>query len=126
MPFVRIDLVRGKSAEYRSAIGEVIYDAMIDILKAPVDDRFQIFNELAPENHVADERYLGIGRTKDCVFIQMFLLPTRTIEQKKAFYKAVADGLHNRLGLRREDVFICLVAVPKEDWSFGNGEAQYA
>ena len=28
--------------------------------------------------------------------------------------------------LRREDVLISLVEVRKEDWSFGNGEAQYA
>jgi phenylpyruvate tautomerase PptA (4-oxalocrotonate tautomerase family) len=37
----------------------------------------------------------------------------------------VADGLHDRLGQRREDVFIGLVEVPRENWSFGNGEAQY-
>ncbi len=45
---------------------------------------------------------------------------------KKAFYAAVADGLHERVGLRREDVVIGLVEVKKENWSFGNGEAQYA
>jgi hypothetical protein len=27
----------------------------------------------------------------------------------------VADGLHERLGLRREDVFTSLVEVPKEN-----------
>jgi hypothetical protein len=36
------------------------------------------------------------------------------------------DGLHERLGLRREDVVMNLVEVKKENWSFGNGEAQYA
>jgi hypothetical protein len=30
------------------------------------------------------------------------------------------------LGHRREDVFIGLVEVARENWSFGNGEAQYA
>jgi hypothetical protein len=29
-------------------------------------------------------------------------------------------------GRRREDAFINLVEVTKENWSFGNGEAQYA
>ena len=37
----------------------------------------------------------------------------------------MADGLHDGLKLRREDVFINLVEVVKENWSFGNGEAQY-
>jgi phenylpyruvate tautomerase PptA (4-oxalocrotonate tautomerase family) len=70
--------------------------------------------------------YLGIHRSKDCVFIQVTLNAGRTVNQKSAFYKAIADGLHERLGLRREDVFISLVEVSKENWSFGNGEAQYA
>jgi 4-oxalocrotonate tautomerase len=126
MPLARIDLVAGKSADYRRAIGDVIYEAIVEILKAPKDDRFQIFTEHAPDCHIADEGYLGIRRTKDCVFIQLFLNQGRTVEQKKSFYKAVADGLHERLGMRREDVFIGLVEVPKENWSFGNGEAQYA
>ena len=126
MPLARIDLVRGKPAEYRRTIGDVVYEAMVETLKAPQDDRFQLISEYAPENHIADENYLGIKRTADTVFVQLTLNAWRTIEQKKAFYKAVADGLHARLGLRREDVFINLVEVAKENWSFGNGEAQYA
>jgi 4-oxalocrotonate tautomerase len=126
MPLARIDLVAGKSAEYRRTIGDVIYDAIIEILKAPKDDRFQIFTEHAPDCQVVDENYLGIKRTKDCIIIQLFLNQGRTVDQKKRFYKAVADGLHARLGVRREDVFIGLVEVTNENWSFGNGEAQYA
>jgi len=60
------------------------------------------------------------------VMIQVFLNEGRTTELKKAFYRAIADGLHQRLGLRKQDVFITLVEVKKENWSFGNGEAQYA
>lgn len=126
MPFARIDLVRGKSSEYKRTISDVVYDAMVEILKAPVDDRFQVITDRPPEGHIADENYLGIKRTADCVFIQLTLNSGRTIEQKKGFYKAVADGLHERLGIRREDVFISLVEVAKENWSFGNGAAQYA
>ncbi len=126
MPLVRIDLVEGKSKEFRRAVGDVIYEAMVDVLKAPVDDRFQIVSQHSPEDHIADEHYLDLQRTKDCIFIQMFLLPGRSVEQKRKFYKAVADGLHQRLGHRREDIFIGLVEVARENWSFGNGEAQYA
>ncbi len=45
---------------------------------------------------------------------------------KQAFYKALADGLHQRAGIRREDIVVSLVEVKKENWSFGNGIAQYA
>jgi 4-oxalocrotonate tautomerase len=125
MPLARIDLVRGKSADYKRTIGDVVYEAIVDILKAPVNDRFQVITEHAPESHIADEGYLGIKRTQDCVFIQLTLNVGRTVEQKKEFYKAVADSLHERLCLRREDVFVNLVEVAKENWSFGNGVAQY-
>src|SRR6202030_1785400 len=126
MPLVRIDLVQGKSAEYRRAIGGVVYEAMVDVLKAPKDDRFQVITEYPADALIADENYLGIRRTQDCIFIQLTLNAGRTVEQKKAFYKAVADTLHARLGLRPEDVFINLIEVQKENWYFGIGIAQYA
>jgi 4-oxalocrotonate tautomerase len=126
MPIARVDLVQGKSADYRKAISEVVYDAMIKTINVPKDDRFQVITEHPAEGMVFDPNYLGIQRTADCIFIQVTLNEGRTVEMKRAFYKAIADGLHDRLMLRREDVVINLVEVKKENWSFGNGEAQYA
>jgi phenylpyruvate tautomerase PptA (4-oxalocrotonate tautomerase family) len=126
MPLARIELAQGKSVEYRRTIGEVVYDAMVETLKAPKDDRFQIITEHAADNFIIDPNYLGIQRSKDCVIIQLTLNEGRTLDQKRAFYKAVASGLHQRLSLRPQDVFINLVEVKKENWSFGDGEAQYA
>jgi len=126
MPFVRIHLAAGKSADYRRAVGDVVYDAMINTINVPKNDRFQVITEHAPENYILDPTYPGIQRSSDCVIIQITLNEGRTVEQKKVFYKAIADGLHERVKLRREDVFIGLIEVRKENWSFGNGEAQYA
>lgn len=126
MPLVRIDLVAGKPADYRAAIGDTVYEAMTTALAVPANDRFQVISEHEDADLVVDPTYLGIGRSRDAVLIQVTLNDGRAVETKQAFYKAVADGLHERLGLRREDVFISLVEVRKENWSFGNGEAQYA
>jgi 4-oxalocrotonate tautomerase len=126
VPLARIDLAEGQSAEYRRTIGEVVYDAMIEILNVPEDDRFQVISEHAAGDFIFDSNYLGVQRSKNCVFIQVTLNAGRTLDQKSAFYKAIADGLHERLSLRREDVFINLIEVSKENWSFGNGQAQYA
>ena len=122
MPLARIDLAEGKTADYRRTIGEVVYDAQVEVLKAPKDDRFQVITEHPARDCIFDPSYLGIQRSKDCVFIQVTLNAGRTVDQKRAFYKAIADGLHERLSLRREDAFISLVEVSKENWSFGNGE----
>lgn len=126
MPFVRIDLAVGKPAEYRRTLGDVVYDAMRSSIDVPENDRFQVITEHPPHELVIDPGYFGIARTADCVLIQVTMAEGRPVEKKKAFYKAIADGLHERLGLRREDVFIQLVEVKKENWSFGNGMAQYA
>jgi 4-oxalocrotonate tautomerase len=126
MPLVRIDLVEGKGAAYGRTVGEVVYEAMIATINVPTNDRFQIISEHPAEALVFDPGYLGIQRSEDCLCIQVTLNEGRTVDQKRAFYKAIADGLAARLGLRREDVVISLVEVRKENWSFGNGEAQYA
>jgi 4-oxalocrotonate tautomerase len=126
MPLARIDLVEGKSASYRRTITDVVYEGVIGPLKAPKGDRFQVVTEHPENDFIADPDYLDIRRTRDCVFIQVTMNEGRTLEQKTQFFKAVADGLHARLGLRREDVFINLIEVKKENWSFGNGIAQYA
>jgi 4-oxalocrotonate tautomerase len=126
MPLVRIDLRKGKSPEYQTTIGQVVYQAMVDVLGVPVNDRFQVITEHSSDSLIFDPSYLGIQRSEHCVFIQITLNGGRTVEQKQQFYKAVADGLHQSLRLRLEDVLINLVEVAKENWSFGNGIAQYA
>ena len=122
MPFARIDLAQGKTSEYRSTVGDVVYEGIVDILKAPDGDRFMVINEHAPENFFFDPHFLGIERSPDLIYIQVTSTVGNTKEQKLAFFRHVADGLNRRLRVRREDVFISLVFVAREDWSFGNGE----
>jgi 4-oxalocrotonate tautomerase len=126
MPLARIDIPYGRTSDYRSAIGDVVYLAMTEMLAVPKDDRFQVITEHDGNHLVIDPTYLGITRTADAIIIQVTLADGRTVEQKKAFYKAVADGLNQRIGLRKEDVFINLVEVKRENWSLGNGIAQFA
>ena len=126
MPLVRIDLAEGQSAEYRSAVADEVYKAMTTTMNVPANDRFMVVNEHKPGDFIADPTYLGIERSPQCVIVQLTLNAGRDLAIKKAFYKALSEGLHARVGLRREDLFISLVEVPKENWSFGNGEAQYA
>ena len=125
MPLVRIDLRKGKDTTYREEIGLIVHEALISV-GVPTDDHFQVISEHEPPNLVFDPAYLGIRRSEDLVMIQITWNEGRTVEQKKALYKAIADGLAGKPGLRREDVFVSLVEVKKENWSFGNGIAQYA
>jgi 4-oxalocrotonate tautomerase len=128
MPLVRIDLLEGKPGEYRAQLGQIVYQAMMETLNVPKDDNFQVITEHSKSEggFRFDPGYLGISRSDNCIFLQITLNSGRSVEMKQRFYKAVADGLHEALKLRREDVLINLVEVVKENWSFGNGEAQYA
>jgi 4-oxalocrotonate tautomerase len=125
MPLVRIDLRRGKDAAYRTALGRAVHDALVGI-GVPADDRFQVIAEHEPEGLVYDAHYLGIERSDDIVIVQITFNDTRTPEQKKALYKAIAENLGKSPGVKPGDVFVNLVEVKKENWSFGNGIAQYA
>ena len=126
MPLVRIDLARGKPAEFRKTLGEIIYRAMRETINVPENDKFQIFNEHSPEDLNIADNYLGNTYSKDMLIIQITMNAGRTVEMKKAFFKRIADDIHTQLKLRKDDVFINLVECVKENWSFGGGIAQYA
>jgi phenylpyruvate tautomerase PptA (4-oxalocrotonate tautomerase family) len=126
MPLVRVSLRRGKPATYRKAILDGIYRAMRSAFDVPDEDRFMVISEHDEADFSFSKSYLGIPRSDDLVIIQITANNTRTVEQKKAFYRQIADNLAADPGVRGEDVFINLVEVLPENWSFGNGVAQYA
>ncbi|CAB3801707.1 hypothetical protein LMG28614_05469 [Paraburkholderia ultramafica] len=126
MPLTRIALRAGKPSEYRKALTESIQRSLVETFNVPKDDIFMLITEHEAGNFVYDRQYLNVGRSDDLVLIQITLNNTRTLDQKKTLYKRMADELAKSPGLRREDVFISLVEVEKENWSFGNGIAQYA
>jgi phenylpyruvate tautomerase PptA (4-oxalocrotonate tautomerase family) len=126
MPLVRVSLRRGKSDDHKKAIGDGVYRAMIEVFNVPEEDRFVVVSEHSESEFQFSKTYLDIARSDDLVIIQITANNTRTVEQKKAFFARIADLLSVNPGLRKEDVFISLVDVPKENWSFGNGIAQYA
>lgn len=126
MPFTQISLRKGKSLEYRRALMEEIYLAMRESITIPENDRFATVTELEGGNFNHSGDYLGISRTDDIVYIQITLNRGRTTDQKKVLYATIAERLNANLGIRKEDVVISLLEVSPEDWSLGNGEAQYA
>ena len=113
------------SGRRRFAEGQDFQDATPRIVSF-VQWRFQVITEHDLTSLVYDPDYLGIHRTDGIVIIQVTLNDGRSLELKKAFYSRVAALLKEEVSIRPENVFINLVEVPKENWSFGNGEAQYA
>ena len=125
MPLVRISLLKGKSREHIRAISDGVHQALVEAYNAPPQDRFQLIHQHEPDELVFDADYLGIHRTDDVVFIHIVAGNWRDTATKKALYKAIADRLAERPGLRREDVQVILSSNARDEWSFGNGVASY-
>jgi 4-oxalocrotonate tautomerase family enzyme len=126
MPLVRVALRRGKSHDYKKAIGDGVYRAMREAFNIPEEDRFVVVSEHSESEFQFSRTYLDIARSDNLVIIQITANNGRTVEQKKALFARIAELLAEEPGLRKEDVFVNLVEVAKENWSFGNGVAQYA
>ena len=126
MPLIHISLRAGKPEPYRQAIFDGIYGAMRETFNVPEDDQFMTITEHDAANFRYGASYLGIARSDNLVFIEIIASNTRTLEQKKALFRRIAELLGEGPGIRPEDVFVGLVEVAKENWSLGNGLAQYA
>jgi 4-oxalocrotonate tautomerase len=126
MPLTRVFLLKGKPPEYRQAILDGLYQAMREAFDVPEDDRFMLIEEYDKSNFVYGESYLGIRRDDDLLIIQITVNNTRGPDKKKALYARIAELVARNPGIRPENILVSLLEVPKENWSFGNGIAQYA
>jgi phenylpyruvate tautomerase PptA (4-oxalocrotonate tautomerase family) len=125
MPLVRISLREGKSEEYRKALGDGVHQAMLEAIDAPAQDRFQIITEHSANDLIYDPSYLGIERSDDLVMVQITLSAGRKPSQKRKLLQRTTEILAKNPGVRPQDVMINLVETAWENWSFGNGDAQY-
>jgi 4-oxalocrotonate tautomerase len=126
MPLVRIDLSKKHPEGFAQQVGEIVYEVMTAQINVPKDDKFQVITKHDSSELVMPKSYLGIEYSEDIIFIQVTLNEGRNTEMKKKFYKAICNGLVEKLKVRPQDIVINLVEVNKENWSFGNGEMQYA
>jgi 4-oxalocrotonate tautomerase len=126
MPLVRIALREGKSEQFQKAVADGVHQAMVEAIDAPAQDRFQIVTEHSVTGLIYDPSYLGIERNDDIVIVQITLSTGRKLAQKRKLYQRMAEILGKNAGLRPQNLVINLVEVAWENWSFGNGEAQYA
>jgi phenylpyruvate tautomerase PptA (4-oxalocrotonate tautomerase family) len=127
MPLARIDLSKDAPAERIRVISEAVYNAMVEVANVPVHDKFQVVTRHAADEIIyPKEGYLGLSYTAGLIIIQVTWVGGRSVDVKKKFYRRVADEIHEKAQVRKEDIWINLVDSAREDWSFGNGEMQYA
>jgi len=127
MPLARIDLSKDAPPERVRVVSEAIYHAMVEVANVPLHDKFQVVTRHAPDEIIyPEEGYLGLNYTRDLIIIQITWVSGRSVDVKKKFFRRIADEIHEKAHVRKEDIWINLVDTNREDWSFGDGEMQYA
>lgn len=115
MPLIYVSLRKGTTPSHRKAISQGIQRGMIDVLKIPLDDYFQVTHELDAENMVYDPNFFGVPRGPNAVMIQLFF-NHRPAALKAALFEAIADNLVREPGFRREDIFMSISETTFENW----------
>jgi phenylpyruvate tautomerase PptA (4-oxalocrotonate tautomerase family) len=124
MPYVRISMTQGRSAETVRRIADGVHRALVASFNVPPDDRFQAIHQHAPGELIFDPGYFGVSRTSDYMLIAITVGKPRSKEVKQATYRRIVEELKVSAGVRPEDVMIVISTSQPEDWSFGAGEAQ--
>ncbi|WP_295779630.1 tautomerase family protein [uncultured Microbacterium sp.] len=125
MPLIAIDVIRGHydPTQLRTLM-DAVQDAVVSAFDVPETDRYQILTQHEPFELVALDTGLGIERTEGLVMVRV-TSKARPDEAKTALYRALADTLHERVGVAGSDLVVSIVDNGDADWSFGHGVAQF-
>lgn len=123
MPLIHVHLIEGKSAKYIKAVRDGIHTALMRAWNIPHHDRFQLVSEYKKEHFHFDNTIWGVERSDDLIAIYITSI-SRSAEMKQKLYAELVKVLGENPKVRKEDVFVTIVTVGREDWSFGNGIAQ--
>ncbi len=117
MPLIQVHLNRAVFDACHEDIGRAIHEAQIEVLGIPDDDRFQVFQPHDAGELRFDPGYNGVDR-RDLLLIRVTAVRMYGTTTKRALFQAVVDRLAP-LGIRPEDVLICLTENGTDDWYAG-------
>ena len=124
MPLLRFDLVEGRTDAELKTLLDAAHEAMLEALKVPVRDRYQIVHEHKASRMIIQDTGLDIPRTDKIVMLQVTSRP-RGEDMKTAFYRLLTEKLKANCGIEPTDVMVNFVINSDADWSFGHGRAQF-
>ncbi len=117
MPFVSIDILKGKSSKYKEAVLDGVHEALIQAIKIPEDDRFQRIHEIDKD----DFKY-SKTKSDNIIIIEITMFKGRTLEAKKDLYKAINHNLAQNPGIDGKDISILIYELPPENLVIRDGK----
>lgn len=126
MPFVKINLAQNLTDSIKKDISLAVHESLMEHFNIPPDDYFQVIHEIRQADLHYPDSYLEVPHSSSIVYIEITARYGRTVEMKKALYRAIAATIAARTLISVNDVFIVLTEVAAENWSMGQGLAQMA
>lgn len=126
MPLVKINLAQNFTDKVKKDVSLAVHESLMEHFNIPGDDYFQVIHEIRMPDLLYPHSYMNVPHTGNIVYIEITARFGRTIEMKKALYRAIADKVATRTPISINDVFIVLTEVAAENWSLGQGIAQMA
>ena len=117
MPLVKIEIRKGKSAEYKKAILDGVHDALVQAFRTPDSDRFQRIYELS-----ASDFEKPADRSDQVTIIELTIFKGRSLEAKKSLYQAIVKNLSENPGIDGHDIMIILLEPPLDNWGVRGGK----
>jgi phenylpyruvate tautomerase PptA (4-oxalocrotonate tautomerase family) len=126
MPLVKVNLLKGRSAEDKDLIATSIQAALVSTLGVPEADRYQLFNEYDGDGFRHTSEYLGMTYTDQLLIVEITFLVGRDDEQKKSLLAVINRNLVAAGVVRSDDVFVLITEIGRANVSFGRGLAPRA
>jgi Tautomerase enzyme len=127
IPLAKIHVVEGRYDQDRiSKVSGAIQAALINTLRVPPEDFFQMIFELPKNRFLHTPSFVGMHYTNDLIILDLTFLQGRPKETRLALLKDINTRVSVSAGVSPDDLFITLYEVPGENVSFGRGEAQRA
>jgi phenylpyruvate tautomerase PptA (4-oxalocrotonate tautomerase family) len=127
MPVFHAHLPKGRfTREQKIAMGNALNQSLVEALDIPRGDRFVMLSEHGDDELFIDPTFMEMKRTENAMIVTVMIGAHRPSSDKKALLAAITRLLERDVGVSPDDVFIALVPVPNENFSFGRGIAQLA
>ncbi|NLY76369.1 MAG: tautomerase family protein [Firmicutes bacterium] len=116
MPLVKVEILKGKTQEYKKAILDGIHSALVEAFKIPDHDRMQRLYELEK-----DCFEISPNNTDKITLIEITVFKGRSLEAKRNLYSAIVRNLAQSPGIEGKDIFIVINEQPLENWGVKGG-----
>lgn len=127
MPVFHAHIPKGRfTREQKIAMGNALNQSLVEALDIPKGDRFVMLSEHGDDELFIDPTFMEMKRTQNAMIVTVMIGAHRPSSDKKALLAAITRLLERDVGVSPDDVFIALVPVPNENFSFGRGIAQLA